>query len=123
MPRHAAPSSARSRAPDRRFEASLASAKGDGKQRTKIAQKSVAARVLSRETSMLVLESESDYPRYGLDRQGLGDVLVVGARGVERASPDICHPHARRRWRRRYGHCRLRAAEPPNDHGVRQIRH
>jgi outer membrane protein OmpA-like peptidoglycan-associated protein len=68
------------------LEATLANARGDAamRLRTQIAAKSVAARVLSRETSMLVLESEHDYPRYGIDRKALANVLVVGARGVER---------------------------------------
>ena len=68
------------------LEASLANVKGDAamRLRTRIAKQSVAARVLSRETAMLVLESEGDYPRYGIDRKALADVLVVGPRGVER---------------------------------------
>jgi outer membrane protein OmpA-like peptidoglycan-associated protein len=52
--------------------------------RTAIANKSVATRVLSSETSLLVLESDADYARYGIARQALADVLVVGPRGVER---------------------------------------
>ena len=52
--------------------------------RSEIAKRSVAARVLSRETSMLVLENDGDYARYGIDRKALADVLVVGTNGVER---------------------------------------
>jgi outer membrane protein OmpA-like peptidoglycan-associated protein len=52
--------------------------------RTAIARKSVAERVLSSETSLLVLESDADYARYGIARKALADVLVVGSRGVER---------------------------------------
>ena len=52
--------------------------------RKQIAQKSVSARVLSSETSMLVLEREQDYERYKIDRKALADVLVVGKTGVER---------------------------------------
>ncbi len=52
--------------------------------RSAIAKKSVASRVLSSETSLLVLESDGDYARYGLARTALVDVLVVGERGVER---------------------------------------
>jgi outer membrane protein OmpA-like peptidoglycan-associated protein len=55
-----------------------------GAPREEIAKRSVAARVLSSETSMLVLESEADYPRYKIDRTALADVLVVGDRGVQR---------------------------------------
>jgi outer membrane protein OmpA-like peptidoglycan-associated protein len=53
--------------------------------RAAISGKSVAARVLSSETAMLVLETDADYARYHIDRKALGDVLVVGAHGVERA--------------------------------------
>jgi len=50
--------------------------------RAQIAQKSVAARVISSQTSLLVLESDNDYARYGIDRKALADVLVVGANGA-----------------------------------------
>ncbi|HEY0990046.1 MAG TPA: OmpA family protein [Kofleriaceae bacterium] len=52
--------------------------------RAAIESKSVAARVLSSETSMLVLGSDADDARYGIDRKALTDVLVVGPRGIER---------------------------------------
>jgi outer membrane protein OmpA-like peptidoglycan-associated protein len=52
--------------------------------RTAIAAKSVATRVLSSETSLLVLESDADYRRYKIERSALADVLVVGPRGIER---------------------------------------
>ncbi len=52
--------------------------------RTAIAKKSVAARVISSQTSLLVLESDSDFARYGIDRRSLADILVVGPRGIER---------------------------------------
>lgn len=48
-----------------------------------IARRSVAARVISSQTSLLVLESEGDYARYGIDRRSLADILVVGPRGIE----------------------------------------
>ena len=51
--------------------------------RADIAKRSVAARVISSQTSLLVLESDSDYARYGIDRQALGDILVVGPSGLE----------------------------------------
>ncbi|HEY4057718.1 MAG TPA: tetratricopeptide repeat protein, partial [Kofleriaceae bacterium] len=48
-----------------------------------ITDKSVAARVISSQTSMLVLENTSDYARYGIDRTALADILVIGANGLE----------------------------------------
>ncbi|MDB4952469.1 MAG: hypothetical protein JWO36_38 [Myxococcales bacterium] len=68
------------------LEAKLANAKPDERAalRTQIAHKSVASRVVSSETSMLVLESDADYARYGINRTSLADVLVVGANGIER---------------------------------------
>ncbi len=53
------------------------------KLKQEIATKAVAARVISSQTSMLVLESDSDYARYGIDRNALADILVVGPTGVE----------------------------------------
>ncbi len=41
-------------------------------------------RVLCPLTALLVLESERDYERFGLDRRALADVMVVGADGIER---------------------------------------
>jgi outer membrane protein OmpA-like peptidoglycan-associated protein len=52
--------------------------------RATIVNRSVAARVLSSETSLLVLESDADYVRYGIARKALADVLVVGPGGVAR---------------------------------------
>ena len=45
---------------------------------------SVAQRVLIPRTTLLVLESEADYLRFGLDRRALAGVLTVGVTGVER---------------------------------------
>jgi len=45
--------------------------------------KAIAARVISSQTSMLVLESNDDYARFGIDRKALADVLVVGRHGLE----------------------------------------
>jgi hypothetical protein len=63
-------------------------AKSSGKDaaqlRTTIAKKSVAARVISSQTSLLVLESDEDYATYGINRKSLADILVVGASGIER---------------------------------------
>jgi hypothetical protein len=66
------------------LEAKLATAEGDaGKAlRADIAKRSVAARVLSSQTSMLVLETERDYDRYQIERTALADILVVGDDGI-----------------------------------------
>jgi outer membrane protein OmpA-like peptidoglycan-associated protein len=68
------------------LESRLAVTKGDDAARLRgvIAEKSVASRVLSSETALLVLESDDDYTRYGISRTALADVLVVGKTGVER---------------------------------------
>jgi tetratricopeptide (TPR) repeat protein len=49
--------------------------------RADIARRSIAARVISSQTSLLVLESEADYARYGIDRHALADILEVGPDG------------------------------------------
>ncbi|HEY5926584.1 MAG TPA: VIT domain-containing protein, partial [Kofleriaceae bacterium] len=54
------------------------------KLRETIARKSIATRVISSQTSLLVLESDADFARYGIDRKALADVLVVGPNGIER---------------------------------------
>jgi hypothetical protein len=51
--------------------------------RGEIIQRSIAARVVSSQTSMLVLESDADYARYGIDRTALADILAIGPSGVE----------------------------------------
>ncbi|MGE0548104.1 MAG: VIT domain-containing protein [Kofleriaceae bacterium] len=51
--------------------------------RYRIATASVAHRVVSSQTAMLVLESEADYARYNIDRKALADILVVGPSGLE----------------------------------------
>jgi tetratricopeptide (TPR) repeat protein len=40
-------------------------------------------RVLSDFTSLLVLETDEDYARFGIDRRALADILVVGRSGIE----------------------------------------
>jgi uncharacterized protein YfaP (DUF2135 family) len=55
-----------------------------GALRADIAKRSIAARVISSETAMLVLESDADYARYGIDHTALADVLVIGPDGIER---------------------------------------
>ena len=44
---------------------------------------SLAHRVLSPFTAMLVLETEEDYRRFELDRRALADILVVGDAGLD----------------------------------------
>jgi tetratricopeptide (TPR) repeat protein len=49
---------------------------------------SIKQRVLSDETALLVLETDADYARYGLDRRALADILVVGKDGLELSHRD-----------------------------------
>ena len=44
---------------------------------------SIKNRVLCPYTSLLVLESEQDYARFGIERRALADVITVGAGGIE----------------------------------------
>jgi len=48
-----------------------------------IETKSIAARVVSSEATMLVLDNDREYARYGIDRNALVDILVVGDNGLE----------------------------------------
>jgi Vault protein inter-alpha-trypsin domain/Tetratricopeptide repeat len=48
-----------------------------------ITEVSVKNRVISPFTAMLVLETEYDYARFGLDRRALADILTVGPGGLE----------------------------------------
>ena len=50
--------------------------------RARLSQRSVAARVVSSQTAMLVLEDDEQYARYHIDRTALADILVVGPAGV-----------------------------------------
>ncbi len=62
------------------------------KVRAELVAVSVAQRVLSSETALLVLESDADYARFGIARTALSDILVVGAKGLElqhRAAPVV----------------------------------
>ena len=48
-------------------------------------------------TSLLVLETERDYARFGIERTALADVMVVGKSGIElrkRAPDDVPAPVA-----------------------------
>ncbi|HSK04476.1 MAG TPA: VIT domain-containing protein, partial [Kofleriaceae bacterium] len=49
--------------------------------RAEIARRSVAARVVSSQTALLVLESEEDYARFGIDRTALTDILEIAGDG------------------------------------------
>jgi tetratricopeptide (TPR) repeat protein len=51
--------------------------------RKQIIDVSTRNRVLSDYTALLVLETEADYVRYGIDRKSLADILTVGPRGLE----------------------------------------
>lgn len=53
---------------------------------SEVTRLSVEHRVLSPYTAFLVLETEWDYQRYGLDRRALADILTVGAGGLEVAN-------------------------------------
>lgn len=48
-----------------------------------IVELSVRHRVLSPLTALLVLETEDDYRRFGLDRRSLADILTVGPGGLD----------------------------------------
>ncbi len=87
------------------LEAKLAVTTGDAAKplRADIAKRSIAARVISSQTSLLVLESDDDFARYGIDRKALADVLVIGPHGIERhhdqtpaqiAQPEVAHHRA-----------------------------
>jgi tetratricopeptide (TPR) repeat protein len=65
------------------LEGRLASSTGDRTAlRGEIAKRSVAARVISSQTAMLVLETDTDYERFGIDRTALADILEVGPDGI-----------------------------------------
>jgi tetratricopeptide (TPR) repeat protein len=51
--------------------------------RRHVVELSVRHRIFNDHTAFLVLESDEDYARFGLDRRALADILVVGASGVE----------------------------------------
>ncbi|MCZ7645791.1 MAG: VIT domain-containing protein [Planctomycetota bacterium] len=76
---------------------------------------SVKHRVLCPLTSLLVLETENDYERFGIDRKALADVLVVDANGIalkHRAEDDLAlRPMPERPARRRQARGELKQAE------------
>ena len=51
--------------------------------RKQVIELSVRHRVLSPFTALLVLETERDYQRFGIERRALADILSVGPTGVE----------------------------------------
>ena len=60
-----------------------------------VTELSVTHRVLSPFTALLVLETEFDYARYGLERRALADILTVGPGGIEvlaRSAPSVAPP-------------------------------
>lgn len=70
-----------------RMTAKLGNPETDAAKKAKLNQRilelSVAHRVLSDLTALLVLETEEDYARFKIDRTALSDILTVGTRGVE----------------------------------------
>ncbi|MEO8705039.1 MAG: VIT domain-containing protein [Kofleriaceae bacterium] len=51
--------------------------------RAELVRQSLAARVVSSETALLVLETDYDYRRYGIERTALASILAIGASGLE----------------------------------------
>ncbi len=71
-----------------RLEARLAeaSAEEQPKLREQILKLSTTYRVVSSLTALLVLETDQDYARFGIDRKAMADILVVGDKGIETKS-------------------------------------
>ncbi len=66
--------------------------------RRQIIELSTRYRVLSDFTALLVLETEADYARFGIDRRALSDILTVGPTGIEllhRKTAAVAPPVAR----------------------------
>ena len=63
--------------------AAATTASAMGALRNQIETRSVAARVVSSQATMLVLDDDAQYERYGIDRKALADILVVGPNGLE----------------------------------------
>jgi tetratricopeptide (TPR) repeat protein len=55
-----------------------------GAYKAQILELSTRHRVLSPLTAMVILETEADYKRMGIERNALADILVVGPTGVQR---------------------------------------
>lgn len=71
-----------------RLEARLAEASPEEqpKLREQILKLSTTYRVVSSLTALLVLETDQDYARFGIDRKAMADILVVGDKGIETKS-------------------------------------
>ncbi len=67
---------------DRLSAALDGSAAGKAEMRKQILDLSVKYRVLSDYTALLVLETENDYVRFGIDRTALAEILTVGPSGI-----------------------------------------
>jgi tetratricopeptide (TPR) repeat protein len=78
--------------------------------RRQIVELSTRHRVLSDYTALLVLETEDDYARYGIARNGLADVLTVGPQGIEATRREGLHARVVEQ-----GDVPLPAAEAKND--------
>ena len=80
---------ARAQAKIEQLTADLAALGSDGaaaageRLRGEIVMLSTSQRVMSDYTALLVLETEDDYRRFGIERGAMADVLTVGPRGVE----------------------------------------
>ena len=57
--------------------------------RARIVDLSLAHRVLTPFTALLVLETEADYKQFKLDRRALSDILVIGDAGLEVLQRDL----------------------------------
>lgn len=60
-----------------------ASSSSGDRLRGEIVTLSTSQRVLSDYTALLVLETEDDYRRFGIERSAMADVLTVGSTGIE----------------------------------------
>jgi hypothetical protein len=69
-----------------------------------IETKSIAARVVSSQATMLVLDNDREYARYGIDRNALVDILVVGKSGLEQLHRTFVAFKERRGSRGKGGH-------------------
>jgi tetratricopeptide (TPR) repeat protein len=55
--------------------------------REDIVKRALVSRLVSSQTSLLVLESDADYRRFGIDRRSQVDILTIGPTGVELRHP------------------------------------
>ena len=82
---------------------------------------SVQSRVLCPFTSLLVLETEQDYARFGIERRGLADILTVGPRGIALLHrTEIAAPAAASRWGAAEEDALPPGAQPPRQDKARQ---